>query len=279
MADTKLNDLASGAPAAGTDIIYAVKDPAGTPVDRKLSLENVKDYILGLANTFTATQTITPAANTNALAVTGYSLTGSNAQSLIDLAGTWNTTGTPTAIKLNVTDTASNAASLLMDLQVGGSSKARFLKDGSAVVGDSLYFNSTTSSNIYFDAVTSGIMDFYFGGTRVARWGQGADFNTGNIAVGARSGGGNGAFLEADANNILAQRNSTSAQTFRIYNTYTDASNYERVNMGWSGNVFSIAPTAAGTGTTRVIHISGLPTSNPGPGILWNNAGTPAIGT
>lgn len=25
--------------------------------------------------------------------------------------------------------------------------------------------------------------------------------------------------------------------------------------------------------------ISKLPTSNPGPGILWNNGGTPAIGT
>jgi hypothetical protein len=73
-------------------------------------------------NTFTATQTITPAANTSALTSTGYSLTGSNAQSLFDLAGTWNTTGTPTAIRLNVTDTASNAASLLMDLGTGGGS-------------------------------------------------------------------------------------------------------------------------------------------------------------
>lgn len=61
------------------------------------------------ANTFTATQTITPAANTNALAVTGYSLTGANAQSLIDVAGTWNTSGVPTAIKLSITNTATGA--------------------------------------------------------------------------------------------------------------------------------------------------------------------------
>jgi len=48
---------------------------------------------------------------------------GALAGSLLNLTQTWNTTGTPTAIKLNVTNTASNAASLLMDLQVGGASK------------------------------------------------------------------------------------------------------------------------------------------------------------
>src|SRR5262245_41733820 len=76
--------------------------------------------LLNAGNTWSATQTITPAANTNALAVSGYSLTGANAQALLDLSGTWNTSGKPSAIKLNVTDTASNVASLLLDLQVGG---------------------------------------------------------------------------------------------------------------------------------------------------------------
>lgn len=78
---------------------------------------------LSLSNTFTAKQIITPAVNTNALATTGYSLTGSNASSLIDLAGTWNTSGSPALIKANVTNTASGAASLLIDLQVGGVSQ------------------------------------------------------------------------------------------------------------------------------------------------------------
>lgn len=35
-------------------------------------------------------------------------------------------------------------------------------------------------------------------------------------------------FLYRDAANTLAQRNGTNAQTFNLYNTYTDASNYER---------------------------------------------------
>lgn len=55
---------------------------------------------------------------------------GSLAGSLIDLTQTWNTTGTPTAFKLNVTDAASNSASLLMDLQVGGTSRFEVNKGG-----------------------------------------------------------------------------------------------------------------------------------------------------
>jgi hypothetical protein len=71
-----------------------------------------------------------PAANTSALTTTGYSLTGSNAQSLVDLAGTWNTSGTPSAIKLNITNTASNASSLLLQLQTGGTNRFTVNRDG-----------------------------------------------------------------------------------------------------------------------------------------------------
>lgn len=86
------------------------------------------------ANTFTALQTITQAsANAGVIASTGYSLTGSNATNMIDLAGTWNTTGAPTAIKLNITNTASDGASLLMDLRVGGTSQFKVLPSGEAI--------------------------------------------------------------------------------------------------------------------------------------------------
>lgn len=50
---------------------------------------------------------------------------------IYDMADTWNNGATTfTAIKMNVTDTASNAASLLMDLQVGGTSQAKIDKTG-----------------------------------------------------------------------------------------------------------------------------------------------------
>jgi hypothetical protein len=85
--------------------------------------------------TSSATQTITPAANTQALVASGYSLTGANAQALLDLSGTWNTSGNPNAIQLNVTDTASGATSKLMDLQIGGVSKYSFFNPARASVG------------------------------------------------------------------------------------------------------------------------------------------------
>ena len=64
------------------------------------------------------------------LTVTPASLTGSTATSILDLSQTWNTTGTPIAIKLNITDTASNNLSDLISLQVAGSPKFRVLKSG-----------------------------------------------------------------------------------------------------------------------------------------------------
>jgi len=74
--------------------------------------------------------TLSTGSNVSAIAQTGYSLTGSNASSLIDLAGTWNTTGNPAAIKLNITNTASGASADLMELQVGGTNQFRVTKGG-----------------------------------------------------------------------------------------------------------------------------------------------------
>lgn len=83
-----------------------------------------------IANTFSATQTITPAANTEALTISGGSLTGSNASSFASITGTWNTTGTPSAAVINVTDTASNSSARLLDLQIASTTKAFFSKGG-----------------------------------------------------------------------------------------------------------------------------------------------------
>lgn len=58
--------------------------------------------------------------------------------------------------------------------------------------------------------------------------------------------------IARDAANTLALRNGTNAQTFNIYNTYTDPSNYERGTLVWSGNEFFIGTQYDGTGSTRV---------------------------
>jgi hypothetical protein len=82
--------------------------------------------------------TLTAAANFRAIETTAgrivisdtATVTGTNGTSLLDLSQTWNTTGTPIALKVNITDTASAALSDLISLQVGGSVRFRVLKSG-----------------------------------------------------------------------------------------------------------------------------------------------------
>jgi hypothetical protein len=64
------------------------------------------------------------------LEVVGASLTGSAATGILNLTQTWNTTGNPTAILLNVANTASGTTANLIDLQVTGVSRFRVNKNG-----------------------------------------------------------------------------------------------------------------------------------------------------
>lgn len=64
--------------------------------------------------------------------------------------------------------------------------------------------------------------------------------------------------LERDAANTLAQRNGTNANEYRVYNTFTDASNYERGFLKWDANTFKIGTEAAGTGTARTLTIENV---------------------
>lgn len=61
--------------------------------------------------------------------------------------------------------------------------------------------------------------------------------------------------LRRDAADTLALSRSTNAQTFRVYNTYTDASNGEYLQAAWSGNVAHIRTVAQGTGVSRSLVI------------------------
>lgn len=98
---------------------------SATTSDEKNTL---REY-LGLKTTdavvFKSLTLTSPSANTSVLASTGFSLTGSSAVSLIDLAGTWNTTGAPAGIKLRVTGTAYALTAKLLDLQVGSYTAVR----------------------------------------------------------------------------------------------------------------------------------------------------------
>jgi hypothetical protein len=192
-------------------------------------------------------------------------------QNIFDLTDTWNAGGTTfTAIKMSVTDTASAAGSLLMDLQVGGVSKFNVLKSGyirvpncgnvgTSVSGASVALASASNNGLYIGNGWAGFQlnsgsfftftDFNFVmGTAVSfGWSSGAypGFSALNQDL----------ILARDAANTLAQRNGTNAQTFRIANTFTDASNYERGKIEWASNVLRIGTEKAGTGTARALEL------------------------
>lgn len=200
------------------------------------------------ANTFTDAQAIALAsANATALTVSGYSLTGSNAQSLISLAGTWNTTGTPSALLLNITDTASNASSLLMDLQVGGTSRFSVRKDGRATVVAGAYGTpsisfGTTNGYLFGNASTFSFIES--SGTTGFQVGGGQLYIAGDVV------------LNRVAADTLELRRTTNAQTFRVYNTFTDASNYERFQISFSAGICTLGAANAGTGGALTIDVN-----------------------
>jgi hypothetical protein len=66
---------------------------------------------------------------------TGSTQTGTSSTGVLNLSQTWNTTGSPTAIRLNVTNTTSGVSANLMDLQVGGTTQFRIARNGAVLSG------------------------------------------------------------------------------------------------------------------------------------------------
>jgi len=94
------------------------------------------------ANTFTGNQTITEVAGGSGLIITGATQTTS--QPALNITQTWNASGTTfTFLKGNVTNTASASGSILVDLQVGGTSRFSFLVGSTSVFS----IDGTAASN------------------------------------------------------------------------------------------------------------------------------------
>jgi hypothetical protein len=215
---------------------------SGTLADARLS-SNVS--LNNINNNFTATQTITAPANTSALTAS-YSVTGTNTTPLLDLSGTWNTTGIARGILLNITDTASAATSRLLDLRYQGATSFAIGKDGSWT------FNSTANSGAGSGSLTPGNTPLF---NLVQSTGLRSSLSPTTLTFFTAIGNTNPVLLTADAANTLAVRNGTNAQAFRLYNTFTDASNYERAFMRWTSNTLEIGTEAGGTGTGRDLRL------------------------
>lgn len=161
-------------------------------------------------------------------------------QNIYALTDTWNAGGTTfTAIKMDVLDTASAAGSLLLDLQVGGTSRFSVDKAGVSTIGQV----NNIGAAFALGAISSSAIQ--------AASNQNIGWSNGSAAIATAS----DTQLWRDAADTLAQRRGTNAQAFRIYNTFTDASNYERQELTFQSNVTRWFSTAAGTGTIRNMEI------------------------
>jgi len=163
-----------------------------------------------------------------------------NDTSTVLIAPTWNATAnTFTAFKINATDTASNSNSLLMDLQVGGSSKFKVSKAGIVTASDDGYL---AGGRAWFSQYGA-----FLKSDAIISWGNATSSYSSADTILAR-----------DAAGILAQRNGTNAQALRVYDTYTDASNYERVVLSATeNNLGFVGYEAAGTGSNRNFAVRG----------------------
>ena len=113
----------------------------------------------------------------------------------------------------------------------------------------------------------------------------------GSLSLAAASGG--VATLLGDSANTLGLQNGTIGQALRIYGTFTNSSNYERLEFDVSTNSgVTIQHVAAGTGTGRTLTINGgfgIQFQNGGGSVfrldgntsnlLWNTDNTNDIGT
>ena len=165
--NTALADLAGTWNTTGTPTAVKVNitDTAsnGSSLLMDLQTTGVSQFSVNKAGGLTAKTGVfsANAGNLSSIAASNYALSGTSAVSMVDLAGTWNTTGTPSAIKVNITDTASNAASLLMDLQVGGTSQFSVAKGGSVTVADAANFVVGTSTGTKIGTATSQKIGFW----------------------------------------------------------------------------------------------------------------------
>jgi len=151
-----------------------------------------------------------------------YMASGTTTGSLLNLSQTWNTTGAPTAVKLNVTDSGSTSSSLLMDLQTNGVSQFRIRKDGVLNLTGTITSGSISSSNQ--------VSAFNFRCN-----------NGGTAALGARF----------ESSNVATTSDVIDFGTSRIFNPISGSTTFTFLQQGGSIN-----QTGTATGITRGLYIN-----------------------
>ena len=110
-----------------------------------------------------------------------------------------------------------------------------------------LYLSGASELSIAVGGIQRAVVDT--GGFYATTTAMGMYSNTGYLSLGLS----NDIRIYRDAAATLAQRNGTTQQIFRLYNTYTDASNYERLTLsGVAGTSVNITAETLGTGADNI---------------------------
>ena len=156
-----------------------------------------------------------------------------------------------------------------MDLQVGGTTKFRIGKGNVHYIGgvfnvagnafeaynsEATALTRTTTSRVIFFGQESGV-GMAMASSYSLSWSS-------NAAGSGDCFANRDLFLLRDGAGILGQRNATNAQAFRIYNTFTSSTNFERLNFRWASDEFILdAEKGSAGGTLRGIKIGSAITS------------------
>ena len=294
MADKLISQLGARAAVLTTDLM-PLEPIAGPPAEKGAisQLITLLDtiYVKKIGDTMTGLLTIAQAtANTSVLTSTGYSLTGANAQNMLDFAGTWNTSGNPTALRIAITNTASGATAKFLEFFAGaGGATSVFSVNKAGVMNiggsTSAFPQLAAFTNSFGDAGLSvrradgtvGLCNLHVGdiftvGNAITDASDVRLFMTslgtgGAISMGSGcllrwssllEGSGTGInassdlVLGRDAADTLALIRTTNAQTFRWYRTFTDSTNYERGSLRTAAGQVIVAAETAGTGTDDI---------------------------
>jgi hypothetical protein len=152
----------------------------------------------------------------------------------VTISQTWSTTGTYTAAKIDVTETATAAAaSLLLDLQMGGARRLSVRKNGLTYIAGTL----VTPNGLNITSSEDGgnqTASFTTDGVRIPSQSV-IGFTSASSGFGAQD-----TILVRDgAANTLALRNGAAAQTFNVYGTYTSGTVYERMFARYDGTALA----------------------------------------